>query len=122
MLVVWIAFRVFVVCEDMRYLNGISAWVYYNYYQKSQQAGQITQIDRKARAGRENTCYKSAGITRATTGSLSGFPVFGQFAQISTKIARIKGLKGFHKYSGVRHLLRIHYGKVAAFAARNTSG
>ena len=36
-------------CEDTRYLYGISAWVY-NYYQKSQQAGQITQIDRKAGA------------------------------------------------------------------------
>ena len=37
-------------CEDTRYLYGISAWVY-NYYQKAQQAaGQITQIDRKARA------------------------------------------------------------------------
>ena len=46
------------VCEDMRYLFGISAWVY-NHYQKSQQAGPIIQIDRKARAGRENTCYKS---------------------------------------------------------------
>ena len=38
-------------CEDTRYLYGISVWVY-NYYQKSQQAGQITQIDRKARARR----------------------------------------------------------------------
>ena len=51
------------VCGDMRYLYGISAWVY-NCYQKSKQAGHITQIDRKAR---ENMCYKSPGTTRATS-------------------------------------------------------
>ena len=47
-------------CEDTRYLYGISAWVY-NHYQKSQQAGQITQIDRKARAGRKTRATSQQG-------------------------------------------------------------
>ena len=47
-------------CEDIRYLYGISVWVY-NYYQKSQQAGQITQIDRKARAGRKTRAASQQG-------------------------------------------------------------
>ena len=47
-------------CEDTRYLYGISARVY-NHYQKSQQAGQITQIDRKARAGRKTSATSQQG-------------------------------------------------------------